>query len=103
MCVICATLSYSMFLIYDGESELLFLVGSFITISCSAILSFGVEYGDRGEAINLRIVSGVFLSVFILINLGFALIDFEAPWFVITHVTLITLQAVAFRLISKAV
>ena len=66
-----------------GDSAILLGVGSFITFVSSLTLSMGIELKNDVASTNVKVLSGIFFTVFLIANFVFMFINFSVPVYVI--------------------
>ncbi len=91
-----ALLAYAFYTICDVEElKWLLTVAAFVTISVTGMCSIGLSLNAERTGIMFKAFSGIFLALFIVLNLIFSFIDFNIPFYVILNGILILIYALA--------
>ena len=79
----------------------LLCISSFVTFVSTLMFALGVSYDDTKQGINIRILSFVFIMIFLAINLVFAFISVGNSTIVISDSLLLTIYILLLYLLTK--
>lgn len=78
-------IAYGLYSFHDSENKLLLSAGSFLFLSVTLIFAIGITFEQPKTTTNIKVVSGLFFTIALIINIVFAIIDFSIPSFIITN------------------
>ena len=94
-------IAYGLYSFHDSENKLLLSAGSFLFLSVTLIFAIGTTFEQPKTTTNIKVVSGLFFTIAIIINIIFAFINFSIPSFIITNgILLLVFILLAFLIYS---
>jgi len=78
-------ISYGLVSFYSYENSLLLGIGSFLFISTSLTLAIGVNFDLPRTKTNIKLVSGIFFFIGLIINFIFSLYNFSIHNYIILN------------------
>ena len=82
--VISALVTYGLTSLDSNSMQLAIGIGSFIFLASTLSLAFGVGFENERAGTNIRVVSGVFFVVALLVNLLFSFVQLSPVSYIIT-------------------
>lgn len=67
------------------DKSLLLTIDSYITLSGTMLGSIGIDFEDRRNGINIRLVSSIFFVIFLILGVIFSCFEFSNPLYVIIN------------------
>jgi hypothetical protein len=95
-------LSYSLYNIQDNVNKILLSYGSFILFISSLFVAICIDFDDKRKTTNLKILGGLFFSVFLLSNVFFGIINFKTSTYITLNGILLLLFLLVTYNLSKA-
>lgn len=76
---------YGFYSFAHSEKNILLVIGSFITLSGAMTVTIGLDFEDKRNGINIRLVSGIFSVIFLISGIVFSCFEFSNPLYVIIN------------------
>jgi len=97
-----ALIAYGLYSFHNGGNKILLCAGSFVFLSVSLILSFGINFEQSRTTTNIRVLSGFFFTIALIINLLFNFISFSVASYIVTNGILLLIYILIVYSINKA-
>lgn len=99
-----ALIGWGISLLTDNPTQALICgIGTFVSLSCTLALAFGVSYEYSRSGTNIKLIATIFTVVFIVSNLIFVLLHHvSVPAYVIVNGLLLSIFALLSRSVFKS-
>jgi hypothetical protein len=95
-------IAYGFYSFHDSENKILLSVGSFLFLSTTLTLTIGTIFDQSRTTVNIQVLSGIFFTIALIINMIFAVTNFSIPSFIITNAILLLVFILLVFSIYKA-
>ncbi len=95
-------IAYGFYSFHIYENNLLLSIGSFVFLTTALVMTIGISLELPRTSTNIRVVSGIFFAVALVINMIFTFIDYSIPAYVIFNGLLYLLYVLIVVLINKS-
>ena len=95
-------IAYGLYSFHDSENKLLLSAGSFVFLATALVMTIGASFELPRTTTNIRVVSGIFFVISLIINLIFTFINFSVPSYVIINGILLLVFILIAYSINKA-
>ncbi len=95
-------IAYGLYSFHSSENKILLSAGSFVFLATSLVISIGINFEFPRTTTNIKVVSGIFFTIALIINLIFTFINFSVPSYVIINGILLLVFILIVYSINKA-
>ena len=95
-------IAYGLYGFHDGANKILLSAGSFALLATTLAMTIGASFELPRTTTNIRVVSGIFFAIALIINLVFTFINFSVPSYVIINGILLLVFILIAYSINKA-
>jgi hypothetical protein len=82
---ISALIAYGFYSFHKSENSNLLVLVSFIELFLCSFFILGVKFALNRTTTNIRVVSSVFFTLFLILNIGFSFFDFSQQSYIIVN------------------
>jgi len=95
-------IAYGLYSFHCSENKILLCAGSFVFLAVTLIITIGASFELPRTTTNVKVVSGIFFTIALIINLIFTFISFSVPSYIIINGILLLVYLLIAYSIKRA-